>query len=106
MPKKITKGQGWTFVSADSENCDQSKVVSLSPGEQQIKIFLAKRKKGKIVTIIDNLVLKEKELKSLGKKLKVACGVGGTTTKSHIELQGDCCEKAKIWLQKNNWGVN
>ena len=77
----------------------------MAPEQQQAKIFVEKRKKGKVVTVIDSLVLTQKDLKALGKKLKVACGVGGTVSEQHIELQGDCLQKAKAWLEKNHWGI-
>ncbi|BBM82375.1 translation initiation factor [Candidatus Uabimicrobium amorphum] len=103
MSKKVTKGQGWSLVSATTE--ETTKVTSLSPQQQKVKIFVEKRKKGKVVTVVDNIVLNDKDMKALSKKLKAACGVGGTVGKEHIELQGDCCEKVKAWLQKANWGV-
>lgn len=103
MSKKVTKGQGWNLVPATNEK--ESQVESLSPQQQKVKVFVEKRTKGKIVTVVDNIVLNEQDLKALGKKLKSACGVGGTIGKGHVELQGNCCEKVKAWLLKANWGV-
>ena len=45
--------------------------------------------KGKAVTIIGNIPLKESELKEFAKKLKIRCGTGGTIKDSEIVIQGD-----------------
>lgn len=103
MSKKVTKGQGWSLVPETGEK--ESEVVSLPPQQQKVKVFVEKRPKGKTVTVVENIILNEKDLKALGKKLKSACGVGGTVGKDHVELQGDCHQKVKAWLQKANWGT-
>ena len=103
MSKKVKKGQGWSLVPATNEK--ESEVVSLPPEQQKVKVFFEKRAKGKTVTVIENIVLNEQDLKALGKKLKSACGVGGTIGERHVELQGNCCEKVTAWLLKANWGI-
>lgn len=103
MGKKKTEGNGWKLVSSD-EN-EPEKIQSLPPEDQKIKILLEKRKKGKVVTVITNLVLDENDSKKLGKALKNACGVGGTSKQQQIELQGDCGQKAREWLISQGWRV-
>jgi len=106
MSKKTIQGEGWKLISADDENkAPETIIISKAPEQQNLKIFLEKRKKGKIVTIIKGLILTEKDLKELTKSLKVACGTGGSIENNLIELQGDCQDKVKTWLKSNNWRV-
>ncbi|MCF8104031.1 MAG: translation initiation factor Sui1 [Desulfohalobiaceae bacterium] len=49
----------------------------------------SKGRKGRGVTVISGLPLKETDLKILGRKLKKKCGSGGTVKSGTIEIQGD-----------------
>ena len=51
--------------------------------------FETKGRGGKGVTVIRGLGLAEDALAALGKKLKAACGVGGTAKDGVVELQGE-----------------
>ena len=44
---------------------------------------------GKTVTVVRGLALDDAALAALGKRLKAACGTGGTVKEGVIELQGD-----------------
>ncbi|MEO7057738.1 MAG: translation initiation factor Sui1 [Caldimonas sp.] len=44
---------------------------------------------GKTVTVVAGLALAEAELAALAKRLKAACGTGGTVKGGVLELQGD-----------------
>jgi translation initiation factor 1 len=44
---------------------------------------------GKTVTLVRGLALDERALAALGKRLRAACGSGGTARDGVIELQGD-----------------
>ena len=44
---------------------------------------------GKTVTVVRGLALDDPMLAALGKRLKAACGTGGTVKDGVIELQGD-----------------
>ncbi|HIH97941.1 MAG TPA: stress response translation initiation inhibitor YciH [Thermoplasmata archaeon] len=57
--------------------------------QQEIKIYLDKRRFGKSVTIIDGIDSRSINLSSLVTKLKAKCACGGTIKKGTIELQGD-----------------
>lgn len=48
-----------------------------------------KGRKGKGVTLIRGILLADKDLKALAKKLKAKCGTGGTVKDGVIEIQGD-----------------
>lgn len=104
MSKKIMSGEGWKVIPAEPV-IEEIKVESKPPEKQKIKISVEKRNKGKVVTVISNLILSEEDIVSLAKSLKTACGTGGTVNNSNIEIQGNNTEKAKSWLISNNWGL-
>ena len=62
---------------------------------QKIRIRTAKRRYGKLSTIIEGLDAKEINLKDLTKKLKLKLACGGTIKDNVIELQGDHRKKVK-----------
>jgi len=49
----------------------------------------AKGRGGKTVTVVTGITLPDKDLDTLGKQLKAACGSGGTVKDGVIEVQGD-----------------
>ena len=57
-------------------------------------------RKGKTATTISEIPLGESETRSLAKRLKRHCGVGGTARGSSIELQGDQRDKVIAFLEK------
>lgn len=58
-----------------------------------------KGRAGKGVTLVKGLALDDAALVTLGKKLKTACGSGGTVKDGVIEVQGDHCERVMALLQ-------
>lgn len=67
---------------------------SLPPSQQTAYLHRdSKGRGGKTVTLVRNLVLSEQDLKDLAKKLKQACGSGGTVKDGQIEIQGDHRQK-------------
>ncbi len=78
---------------------------TLAPAMQKLRIILeTKHRAGKTVTVVYGFEGKEEDLEELGKKLKTACGTGGSTKDREIILQGDQREKALQWLLKNGYG--
>lgn len=67
---------------------------------QKIKVYTAKRKFGKIMTVVDGINDREIDLKELVKRLKTECACGGTYKGERIELQGDHKEKVRDALLK------
>jgi translation initiation factor 1 len=65
----------------------------------------SKGRGGKGVCIITGLKLKTDELNELAKKLKQACGTGGTVKDNIIEIQGDQRERIKLALEKLGYPV-
>ncbi|MCD6366995.1 MAG: translation initiation factor [Bacteroidales bacterium] len=76
---------------------------TLNPESQRLRILLdRKQRKGKTVTLIEGFIGNDEELKQLEKKLKTACGVGGSSKDGVIIIQGDMRQKVKAFLEQ--WG--
>ena len=75
---------------------DASRVL----GDGRVRITREKSGRGgKEVTVERGLAVDAAGLDKLGKKLKAACGTGGTVKDGAIELQGDHRDKAARWLE-------
>jgi translation initiation factor 1 len=59
----------------------------------------SKGRGGKTVTLVRGLVLDDAALATLGKRLRSACGSGGTSKDGVIEVQGDHAERVIALLQ-------
>jgi translation initiation factor 1 len=55
---------------------------------------------GKAVTVIRGLPLQGEALAQLGKRLRTACGAGGTLKDGVLEVQGDHVDRVVEWLKK------
>ncbi len=75
---------------------------STPPSEQTIRIQREKKGRGgKQVTVLYDFQLTAKDLATLGKQLKKACGSGGTVKEDGIiEIQGDHRDRVADVLQK------
>ena len=60
---------------------------------------------GKAVTLVRGLALDADALASLGKRLRTACGAGGTLKDGVLEVQGDHAERIVALLQAEGWTV-
>ena len=71
------------------------------------KIYISKQKKGKkgkTITLIKGLAIRNKtEVKELLKKMKMFCGTGGTVIDEDIQLQGDMVNKSIEFLHKEGF---
>jgi translation initiation factor 1 len=65
----------------------------------------SKGRGGKTVTLVRGLALDAAALAALGKRLRAACGAGGTVKDGVLELQGDHAERVAAWLAKEDWSV-
>lgn len=107
----MTKSRGRLVYSTDpsaqprEESADQD-AVSLPPGEQVAAIRRERKgRKGRTVTVVDRLVLAPEDLKALGKRLKQACGTGGTVKEGRIEIQGDRRADVEAALRALGYGT-
>ena len=55
---------------------------------------------GKAVTVVRGLALDAAALTDLGKRLRTACGAGGTARGGVLEVQGDHAERVVDWLKQ------
>jgi translation initiation factor 1 len=60
---------------------------------------------GKAVTLVRGLALDDAALAVLGKRLRSACGAGGTQRDGVIEVQGDHVDRLVVLLQAEGWRV-
>ena len=60
---------------------------------------------GKAVTLVRGLVMDDAALAALGKRLRSACGAGGTLKDGVIEVQGEHVDRLVVLLQAEGWRV-
>ena len=60
---------------------------------------------GKAVTLVRGLALDDAALAALGKRLRTACGAGGTLKDGVLEVQGDHVERVLASLQQEGIGA-
>jgi translation initiation factor 1 len=76
------------------------------PSDGVVRLFFeTKGRGGKGVTVVRGLGLDDIALTALGKKLKTACGVGGTAKDGVIELQGDHRDRVLALLKEQGRNV-
>lgn len=112
MAKKQSRKDRDGVVYSTNENfeynffSDLLEKTDLAPSDQVLKVQLDKKARGgKKVTLITGFEGTEEKLKELGKKLKSACGVGGSAKDDEIIIQGDFRDKVMEILQKEGFKV-
>ncbi|KAF5417632.1 MAG: stress response translation initiation inhibitor YciH [Methanophagales archaeon] len=63
--------------------------------QQVVRVTTARRRFGKIATVIKGIDKKEVDLKELSKELKSKCACGGTVKDGCVELQGNHKDEVK-----------
>lgn len=63
-----------------------------------IRLRLDRRASGRVVTVVSGLPGSKAEVTELARKLKAACGAGGTVKDGVLELQGDHRERVEAAL--------
>ncbi len=77
---------------------------NLLPQKQPVKVRTDKKHRaGKIVTLVEGLLMNEQEMQALEKRLKSYCGSGGSLKDQVIIIQGDHKQKIVDWLHKNDF---
>ena len=70
------------------------KAQALPTGDGVVRVSReTKGRGGKAVTVVKGVLVDAAGLAELGKKLKNACGSGGTVKDGVIEVQGDHCDR-------------
>jgi translation initiation factor 1 len=84
----------------------KSNAAAAAPTDGIVRLFFeTKGRGGKGVTVVRGLGLDEAALAALGKKLKAACGVGGTVKDGVVELQGDHRDRVMALLAAQGFKV-
>ncbi len=80
--------------------CAQTRAAAATPtGDGVLRVSREKAGRGgKTVTVVRGAPLDASALAALGKRLKAACGSGGTTGDGVIEVQGDHADRLVAWL--------
>ncbi|MCX6711811.1 MAG: translation initiation factor [Candidatus Woesearchaeota archaeon] len=79
---------------------------TIAKEDQIIKVKLAKRKFGKLTTLIEGIDPRKIDIKDVAKKLKSKFACGGTVKGNSIELQGDHKSRVKEELIKLGFASN
>jgi translation initiation factor 1 len=75
------------------------KAALVPKGDGNVKVSReTKGRGGKAVTVVKGLPLDAESLAALGKRLRTACGSGGTAKDGVLEVQGDHAERVVAWL--------
>ena len=77
----------------------------LAPGKQTARLFVEKRNKGKVVTVVRGLSAEGNDLSGLLGQLKSACGAGGTLQGDVLEIQGMHQDRIRELLTKIGYRV-
>ena len=64
-----------------------------------------KGRRGKGVTVVENVPLPASELKALARELKQRCGSGGTVKGGTIEIQGEHRDASAELIRERGWRV-
>lgn len=92
--------------AADCQCKAQAKAQALPKGDGVVRVSRdSKGRGGKTMTVVRGLSLDAEALATLGKRLRTACGAGGTAKEGVLEVQGDHVERVIAWLQQEGWTV-
>jgi translation initiation factor 1 len=84
---------------------EEPEVQHRPPEKQRPKIYVEKRKRGKIVTVVAGLDDIGNHLSDLLTELKNRCGAGGTVEDQKIIIQGEHCERLAELLRRKGYRV-
>ncbi|HEY6133522.1 MAG TPA: translation initiation factor Sui1 [Rubrivivax sp.] len=80
------------------------RVKSAPLGDGNVRVSReSKGRGGKVVTLVRGLPLDPDALTALGKRLRTACGAGGTAKDGVVEVQGDHLDRVLQLLAQEGW---
>ena len=82
---------------------DNHEVITLEPSDQLLEVWIDKHRAGKTAIIIKGYVGNLSDIKTLSKKLKTKCGVGGSIKNGEIIIQGSVRDKIMDILKKDGY---
>jgi translation initiation factor 1 len=86
-------------IAACSCKANAAAAASAAAGDGVVRVSRqSKGRGGKTVTLVQGLALDAQALAALGKRLRSACGAGGTAKDGMLEVQGDHVERVIAWL--------
>ena len=81
--------------------CACAKTAPIVQGDGVVRISReTKGRGGKAVTVVKGLALDTSGLEAMAKRLKAACGSGGTVKDGMVEVQGDHADKLAAILKE------
>jgi translation initiation factor 1 len=101
--KKNKKGVMYSTNPNFEYEYEDNDMKTIANNQQNLKVCIDKHRAGKIVVIIKDFIGTTDELKSLGKILKVKCGVGGSAKNGEIIIQGCVRDKVMEILEKEGY---
>ncbi len=98
---------GFVFsTNKDFDYDSEEREETLSNNEQKLEAHLDKKNRGgKVATVIKGFEGNEEDIKTLAKKLKTLCGVGGSAKDGEIIIQGNFRDKIMDYLTKEGYKV-
>ena len=82
---------------------DNHEDITLEPSDQLLEVWIDKHRAGKTAIIIKGYVGNLSEIKTLSKKLKTKCGVGGSIKNGAIIIQGNVRDKIMDILKQDGY---
>ena len=85
------------------EDNNVTHIIIKNNEEQNIRIHLDRKKGGKVVTVIKGFTTMNDQIKTLAKKIKTKCAVGGSIKNYEIIIQGNKRDIIKVLLEKEGF---
>ena len=85
--------------------CQPPPAVHKPPSQQTARVSVEKRKRGKVVTVVDGLLSADNDFPALLTLLKSTCGAGGTVKQDSLEIQGAHKERVISLLKQQGYQV-
>jgi translation initiation factor 1 len=103
MSKKTRTGIVYSTDPDFTFNDNDEEAETLTPAQQDLRIWLDRKGGGKVITIVKGFVGRSADLEALGKSLKTLCGTGGTVKDWEVQIQGDHRDKVLAWLTSKGY---